>query len=114
MPQLFSYGTLQLPRVQTANFGRLLTGQTDTLLGWRQDLVEITDPKVLAESAERLHPILRHTGAHSDAVAGTVFDITAAELAQADAYEVDDYHRIEVQLASGARAWVYVAKDQQP
>jgi hypothetical protein len=45
-------------------------------------------------------------------VTGTVFDISHAELLRADGYEVDDYHRIEVQLASGCTAWVYVARDQ--
>ena len=43
-----------------------------------------------------------------DEVAGTVFKITASELAAADAYEVSDYKRIEVQLKSGIDAWVYV------
>ena len=27
----------------------------------------------------------------------------------ADAYEVDDYHRVSVKLASGLEAWVYIA-----
>jgi len=114
MPQLFSYGTLQLPSVQEANFGRLLQGQADSLIGWRQDMVEITDPEVLAESGERFHPILRRTDKQTDTVAGTVFLISEQELAQADAYEVADYHRVEVPLASGICAWVYVAKDQNP
>jgi hypothetical protein len=41
-------------------------------------------------------------------VSGTVFKITAEELAAADAYEVSDYKRIETILASGTRAWVYI------
>jgi hypothetical protein len=41
-------------------------------------------------------------------VPGTLFLITEAELAAADAYEVSDYKRIEVSLRSGRRAWVYV------
>jgi hypothetical protein len=40
-------------------------------------------------------------------VDGTVFAITAAELAAADDYEVDDYARVLVPLRSGRRAWVY-------
>ena len=113
MPLLFSYGTLQLPSVQIANFDRLLHGQADSLQGWHQDMVKITDPQVLAESGQHWHPILRRTSAPQAAVQGTVFDISEAELLRADSYEVDDYHRIEVQLASGCRAWVYVARDQQ-
>jgi hypothetical protein len=34
--------------------------------------------------------------------------ITAAELQAPDAYEVEDYTRIEVPLRSGGTAWVYV------
>lgn len=37
-----------------------------------------------------------------------VFEISEAELAAADEYEVDDYRRIAVPLRSGATAWVYV------
>jgi hypothetical protein len=37
-----------------------------------------------------------------------VFEITAAELAAADRYEVADYKRVEVVLCSGLKAWVYV------
>jgi gamma-glutamylcyclotransferase (GGCT)/AIG2-like uncharacterized protein YtfP len=37
-----------------------------------------------------------------------VFEISETELAAADEYEVDDYHRIAVPLRSGATAWVYV------
>jgi hypothetical protein len=34
--------------------------------------------------------------------------ITEEELAAADAYEVADYKRVSVTLASGLTAWVYV------
>lgn len=109
--RLFSYGTLQLPEVQRATFGRLLDGAADFLVGFAQELVEITDPDVLAKSGARFHPIVRPSGNVDDRVAGTVFEITAAELASADAYEVDDYMRVEAALASGLKAWVYVRRD---
>ena len=41
-------------------------------------------------------------------VDGMVFEITAAELAAVDRYEVSDYKRVEVVLCSGLKAWVYV------
>jgi gamma-glutamylcyclotransferase (GGCT)/AIG2-like uncharacterized protein YtfP len=44
----------------------------------------------------------------ADEVAGSVFEITAEELAAADQYEVPDYERVAVELKSGAQAWVYV------
>jgi len=105
--RLFSYGTLQQHEVQQASFGRLLKGAPDALVGWKQEMVEITDPDVLAKSGKRFHPIVMQ-GTASDRVPGTVFEITAEELAAADRYEVADYKRVSAKLASGLTAWVYV------
>ena len=104
---LFSYGTLQHEGVQIAQFGRKLAGQVDALPGWRLQMVEITDPDVLAKSGERFHPIVT-PGRKDDRVPGMVFEITTEELAAADSYEVSDYKRVSAQLASGKTAWVYV------
>ncbi len=106
--RLFSYGTLQLEAVQIETFGRKLAGATDALVGFKKTLVEITDPEVLKISGERFHPILAPSADPADTVAGTVFGITTEELAAADAYEVSDYQRVEANLASGGKAWVYV------
>lgn len=106
---LFSYGTLQQERVQLSTFGRLLHGSRDAIVGFRQDQVEITDPAVLEASGKRFHPILVRTNQAADTVPGVVFRITAEELRAADTYEVSDYVRIETVLASGKKAWVYVA-----
>ena len=108
MPHLFSYGTLQQDDVQRATFGRLLSGRADVLPGYEQAMVAIDDPEVVATSGKTHHPIVKHSGVATDRVAGTVFEISDAELAQADAYEVDAYRRVAVALASGVRAWVYV------
>jgi gamma-glutamylcyclotransferase (GGCT)/AIG2-like uncharacterized protein YtfP len=105
---LFSYGTLQLESVQRSSFGRRLEGVSDAMTGYTQTLVEITDPDVLAASGERFHPIVSPSDDPSDAVAGTVFRISAEELAAADRYEVADYRRVRVRLASGRDAWAYV------
>lgn len=110
MERLFSYGTLQQENVQRETFGRLLIGEPDALVGFKRDLVEITDPAVLAKSGERFHPIVSRSGDAADRIAGTVFEITAAELAAADAYEVGHYQRVEALLASGSKAWVYVKR----
>ena len=104
---LFSYGTLQQQSVQLAQFGRRLEGRADALPGWRIAMVEITDPDVLMKSGKTHHPILM-PGHKDERVAGVVFEITAQELAAADAYEVADYKRIAAPLASGVTAWVYV------
>jgi hypothetical protein len=105
---LFSYGTLQLPEVQLAQFKRLLDGEDDAIPGFAQTMVEITDADVLRKSGQRFHPIVVRTGNLDDSVAGKVFAVTSAELAAADEYEVADYKRVLVTLASGRRAWVYV------
>ena len=110
MPLLFSYGTLQDPAVQQANFGRELEGRSDALTGYAERLLEITDPEVVATSGKTHHPIIVETGEDADRVPGTVFEVTEEELAAADKYEVDDYHRVLVSLGSGVRAWVYVSR----
>lgn len=106
--RLFSYGTLQLPSVQAEHFGRHLAGEPDVLPGHRQEWVTITDPAVVAVSGTDRHPVVRHTGEDADKTPGTVLALTTAELAAADMYEVDDYRRVLVTLASGTEAWVYL------
>ncbi len=105
---VFSYGTLQDKAVQLANFGRELAGQQDAMLGYAQNWVEITNPQVLASSGKTHHPIVAPSLEPSARVEGMVFEVTEAELAAADAYEVSDYKRVSVALASGLTAWVYV------
>ena len=109
MAKLFSYGTLQQKNVQMANFGRELSGSKDILQGYIVAEVEITDERVLRESGKAFHPILRFTGNAQDEVAGTVFELTEAELAQADDYEVDAYVRSSARLKSGTECWIYAA-----
>ncbi|HEX7731818.1 MAG TPA: gamma-glutamylcyclotransferase family protein [Rhodanobacter sp.] len=108
---LFSYGTLQDEAVQLATFGRRLAGMPDLLRGYRLDMLTIRDAGVVATSGAARHPIASHTGGADHAVPGTVFRLTPQELAQADAYEVDDYRRTAVTLASGLRAWMYVCAE---
>ncbi len=108
---LFSYGTLQLDQVQLATFGRKLDGRQDSLPGYALGQLEIRDADVVATSGKTHHPIIAPTGRAEDVVAGMVLAITPAELAQADAYEVPEYKRERVTLASGLAAWAYVAAD---
>ena len=108
MPLLFSYGTLQQQEVQLATFGRRLSGAADALVGFEQALVLIEDAGVVATSGRTHHPIVRPCADPSSRVPGTVFELTEAEIDSADRYEVAAYRRIAAELASGARAWVYV------
>jgi mannose-6-phosphate isomerase-like protein (cupin superfamily) len=108
MPLLFSYGTLQQANVQLATFGRLLAGSRDALVGYEQSLVAIDDAEVVRTSGKAHHPIVKYTGEADARVPGTVFEITAHQLEQADRYEVSAYKRVAAPLSSGGTAWVYV------
>ncbi|MDO4637657.1 MAG: gamma-glutamylcyclotransferase family protein [Lautropia sp.] len=111
MERLFSYGTLQQTEVQAATFGRLLEGRPDSIVGFRQELLTIRDPDVVALSGKTHHPILLPSGNVADTVSGTVFLVTPEELAHADRYEVSDYRRERVPLLGGGHAWAYIAHD---
>ena len=114
MPKLFSYGTLQQEDVQLATFGRRLAGAADVLVGYRHSVVAIDDPAVVRKSGKTHHPIVAFTGQSEDRVRGAVFEISDAELAQADEYEVAAYVRVKAPLASGLEAWVYVDARGKP
>jgi Gamma-glutamyl cyclotransferase, AIG2-like len=114
MPLLFSYGTLQQDDVQLATFGRRLTGRADALVGYALSLVRVDDADVVATSGKTHHPIVAFTGQSQDRVSGSVFEITDAELARADGYEVDAYQRVMAPLASGLVAFVYVDRRFAP
>ncbi|WP_218011127.1 gamma-glutamylcyclotransferase family protein [Herbidospora mongoliensis] len=96
---LFAYGTLQLERVQLAQFGRRLRGRPDALPNHRLTTVE-TFPYVQ-----------RSPGME---VLGTVYQVTADELAQADAYEGVEYSRRMLALKSGIDAWVHLSNESTP
>lgn len=106
--RLFAYGTLQQREVQLANYGRPLDGIPDTLGGYRLEPLTITDPEVVRLSGKSVHQIARHSGDPADRIQGVVFELTEAELAATDAYEIDVYGRVEVTLESGTPAFVYV------
>ena len=109
---LFSYGTLRQENVQLATFGRRLEGRPDALPGYRLSPVRITDPHVIATSGADMHMIARPSGNAADLVPGTVFEITSAERAAADRYEVGAYRRVLVKLQSGTEAYLYIADEE--
>ena len=108
--RLFSYGTLRQPEVQLALFGRPVPTVDDALPGFRLEWLAITDPAVIATSGSDRHPILRR-GTPADSVSGAYLELDDTDLAAADDYEVDDYRRVGVTLASGVSAEVYIAAD---
>lgn len=112
MQKLFSYGTLQLEKVQLDTFGRKLTGVDDVLSRYKLDQIKIKDQEVLASSGVEYHPILKFTGNEKDLIEGVIFEITTEELEQADEYEAEDYKRVLETFKSGQQAWVYVSANE--
>lgn len=107
MPLLFSYGTLRHEAVQLANYGRLLEGGADALVGYERSTVIVDDPAFVAQSGSAEHAIVIPAAHPESRVEGMVFEVTDTELAQTDEYEPDGYERTRVVLASGRTAWVY-------
>jgi gamma-glutamylcyclotransferase (GGCT)/AIG2-like uncharacterized protein YtfP len=109
MALLFSYGTLQIGDIQLATFGRLLRGEKDEVVGCEREVVTIDDPAVIAATGRGEHLNLRFCDDTNRRVSGTVLEVSDAELAEADKYELlAHYERREVGLASGRKAWAYV------
>ena len=104
---IFSYGTLQMEKVQRALFGRLVAMEDDVLLGYRTVAIEVTEPDPLDYSGLPVHQAL--VPAEPDAaIPGKILTTDDGDLPAIDAYEGDLYVRVAVTLASGMRAWVYV------
>jgi gamma-glutamylcyclotransferase (GGCT)/AIG2-like uncharacterized protein YtfP len=106
---LFSYGTLQLPKVQKETYARLLVGRKDILPQYKLDEIEITNIEVLKKSNKKFHPIAVR-GSELDFIEGVIFEITEQELLETDKYEVSGYIRVLEEFMSGQKAWVYVSK----
>lgn len=113
MENLFSYGTLQLPRVQLELFGRTLTMEADALIGFKKEKIKIKVESVVNLSGEEEHVIISYSGSVADIIEGAVLSVTPSELERTDEYETDDYKRISVMLRSGRSSWVYVKNDKQ-
>lgn len=96
--RLFVYGTLMDASVQSAVLGRAVPGEADALDGFASGW--------LTQGGERYPAVRREAGARTN---GLVLSLTPDELAAADAYEGEGYHRRPVRLASGLDAFVYEA-----
>lgn len=111
MPLIFSYGSLQQDAVQLANYGRVLRREPDELIGWVRTQIDVPKSHKAAAAGISHYANVERSPDSVSRVAGTVFEVTDAELAATDAYELDaEYARIEAELASGRSAWVYVSR----
>jgi gamma-glutamylcyclotransferase (GGCT)/AIG2-like uncharacterized protein YtfP len=93
---LFVYGTLMLPEIQLAVFGRMIKGQKDQLNGFSKKMINIEDEE---------YPVVFRKD--DEFVEGMVLEISNEELIKADIYETEVYERSIVNLASGQKAFVY-------
>lgn len=110
MHYLFSYGTLQLEKVQLENYGRVLVGKKDILRAYRIENLLITDETVIRKSEKDIHPVAVKTNNINDFIEGVIFEISDAELLETDKYEVSDYKRVLETFESGNKAWIYVTR----
>lgn len=100
---------MQQEEVQLSTFGRKLAGEKDLLIGYEPSLLKITDPAIAARLRKTHHDNAVSTGDDWSNVQGTVFEVTDDELIKADVFEAEfNYARVQVTLASGNTAWVYV------
>jgi gamma-glutamylcyclotransferase (GGCT)/AIG2-like uncharacterized protein YtfP len=109
MPYLFSYGTLQKEQVQL-KLSDAFCREKRCFIRIQLNMLEITDPEVLRKSGQKYHPVLEFSGNADDEIEGVLFEVTEAEILQADEYEVDDYQRIETVFKSGNKGFIYVGK----
>lgn len=101
MKKVFTYGTLQNPKVQFELFGRELKGSQDKLNGFKKESILISRQK---------YPILTPAQNEKQAIIeGVCYEMTPEDIVNCDAYEGMDYKRIKVTLSSGTKAWVYIA-----
>jgi len=103
---VFSYGTLQLPRVQQELLGRQVAMTDDALFGFETVPVEIDHPDVIEFSGSSTHLGLV-PGAADARIAGKLLHVTEADFPALDDYE-SGYRRVRVTVESGAAAWVYI------
>ena len=102
-PFLFVYGTLLDDALRHWVFGHRAPGQPDTLPGYRK----------LEASVAGRYPEVRPCHEKDCSVPGLRLEVCPADLERADAYETALYIRRVLPLASGEKAWVYLAANPE-
>lgn len=103
MEKLFSYGTLRSKQIQMQLFRKVLTGTADQLLGHKLKSLQIEEEFGMAD-----YVVTVPTVDSSDPIHGIAYNISASDLAKVDIFESNAYKRVQVELKSGAIAWVYI------
>lgn len=108
MPLLFSYGTLKETQVQLTTLGRTLSSTQDELVGYELATVRVTDASFIASTGKSIHANVVRTGRADSRVPGVALEVTEDELVLCDRYEEPArYLRVQADLASGRKSWVY-------
>ena len=96
--KFFSYGTLQSHQSQRDALGKEIHGHPATITGWRLDEVMLngeTYPNIVEDTGSVVH--------------GTVYDLSDADVAKLDKWEVD-YDKTSETTDDGENVFVYVMK----
>lgn len=97
--------------MQRSVYGRVLRGEPDSLAGWVRTLIKVPKSHKAASLGTTHYANVEPSPQTSSSVAGTVLELTDAELEASDGYERDaEYVRVMITLASGRGAWVYVSE----
>jgi gamma-glutamylcyclotransferase (GGCT)/AIG2-like uncharacterized protein YtfP len=100
MAELFVYGTLMEPDVRRDVIGRTVRTHRDLLRGYRMSSMEL---------GGHVFPCIIEDASQGEPIEGLRLEIDDNDLKRLDKYETSAYQRTEVRLASGRKAWVYVA-----
>jgi hypothetical protein len=110
LPLVFTHGSLQEEAVQVSLYGRVLRCEPDELVDCIRTQIEVPAWHKAAAAGVAYYTNVTFLRGSGGRVAGKVLELTEAELVATDRYEKDaDYVRVQVDLASGRRAWVFVS-----
>lgn len=100
MVKIFVYGTLMLGDVRERVLNKKISGEYDSLKGYRLTTHPVLTSYPVIETIPEWH---NHT-----TVDGMVFEVDNDDLIKLDRYESTYYKRINVTLESGLECMVYV------
>jgi gamma-glutamylcyclotransferase (GGCT)/AIG2-like uncharacterized protein YtfP len=102
MPEMkytvFVYGTLRDKSVRKTVLGSNPFSKTASLKGFTMSSIELDGNE---------YPIIAEDPMSNEIIEGEYFEVDQAGIDNLDWYESTAYHRKEVELEDGIRAWVY-------
>jgi hypothetical protein len=80
------------------------------LNGYKLSEIQIEDELFQSKGEQEFQRITIFSNNRKDFIEGIVFEVSKEELVIYDKDEPNEYERIEVELGSGKRAWIFAAK----